>query len=77
MMESEFQNHVGPAGKRKKRQQQKEEEKKLLKEQAEREAAAMAEILDLSQAGSPKQENQNNQVLSPKASLINQHATSN
>lgn len=74
MMESEFQNHVGPAGKRKKRQQQKEEEKKLLKEQAEREAAA---ILDLSQGGSPMQQNQNNQVPSPKASLINQHATSN
>lgn len=45
LMESEFQNHVGPAGKRKKRQQQKEEEKKqekLAKEAAEAEAAAAA-----------------------------------
>jgi hypothetical protein len=37
LMESEFQNHVGPAGRRKKRLQEKEEQKKLAKEAAEAE----------------------------------------
>lgn len=64
LMESEFQNHVGPAGKRKKRQQMKEEERKqerIAREQAEKEAAEAALKED---TASPT--NQQN-ALSPKA----------
>ncbi len=69
LMESEFQNHVGPAGKRKKRQQQKEEEKKA-KEAAEKEAAeavGKAEMIENSTGSeSPKSPTLLNNLHSPK-----------